>query len=121
MLADLLKANGHELALNLLDVGAVPLDSEPEPYQRLLATFPSSRLDAFELDAALCEKLNREAAPNVRYHCCALGRTEEKRTLYNTRHPMCTSLYPPDERLAAFRMTRDEIGRRLDAFLDTLQ
>ena len=25
------------------------------------------------------------------------------------------------ERLAAFRMTRDEIGRRLDAFLDTLQ
>ena len=28
---------------------------------------------------------------------------------------------PPDERLAAFRMTRDEIGRRLDAFLDTLQ
>ena len=120
MLADLLKANGHELALNLLDVGAVPLDSEPEPYQRLLATFPSSRLDAFELDAALCEKLNREAAPNVRYHCCALGRTEEKRTLYNTRHPMCTSLYPPDERLADLYGNLDMVRLESTSAIDTV-
>lgn len=28
---------------------------------------------------------------------------------------------PPDQRLGAFRMTRDEISRRLDVFLDTLQ
>ena len=28
---------------------------------------------------------------------------------------------PPDQRLGAFRLTRDEIGRRLDAFLESLR
>lgn len=100
MLAEILKMNGHDLAFNVLDIGALPFEGEPEPYQRVLAEFPSSRLTGFELDPDLCATLNSKARAGVRYYSCALGRTEETRSLYNAMHPMCTSLYPPDERLA---------------------
>ena len=100
MLSAILKANGHDLAFNVLDIGALPLEGETEPYHQLLAAFPSSRLSGFELDARLCAELNSKCAAGVRYYSCALGKTEEKRALYNTAHPMCTSLYRPDERYA---------------------
>src|SRR5471030_1665411 len=100
VLAPLLKTNGFDLAFNMLDIGAALLEGETEPYHQLLAAFPSSRLSGFELDPRLCEELNSNAAAGVRYYPCALGKTEEKRRLYNAVHPMCTSLYPPDERFA---------------------
>ena len=100
MLASILTANGFDLAYNMLDIGAVPVEGETEPFHRLLSTFPRSHLSGIEIDPRLCEELNRKATAGVRYYPCALGKTEEARRLYNTTHPMCTSLYPPDERYA---------------------
>ena len=100
VLAPILQANGFDLAYNLLDIGALPLAGQTEPYHQLLGAFPSSRLSGFEIDPDLCAELNRKAAARVRYYPCALGRTEETRKLYNTVHPMCTSLYAPDENFA---------------------
>jgi FkbM family methyltransferase len=109
MLSTILKDNGFDLALNMLDVGAVPIEGEkPEPYYRLLEAFPSSRLSGFELDGAVCKRLNENAARGARFYPCALGRADETRPLYNTRAPMCTSLYEPDERYA-------QLFGRLDA------
>lgn len=95
---EFLKARGVSLSFNMLDVGARPVEGQDEPFRRLLALFPASRLSAVEIDPVLCDELNRSAAPNVRYYPCALGRTEEVRTLHVTAHPMCSSLYPTDER-----------------------
>lgn len=126
MLASLLKASHFALTFNLLEIGARPIGGAREPFHRLLKIFPTSRLTAFELEADLCAKLNRDAAPGIRYYACALGRTIEKRLLYETAHPMCTSLYEPDERypdafnnLEEMRLvrTREVQTQSLDGFV----
>jgi FkbM family methyltransferase len=99
MLSTILKDNGFDLAINMIDVGAVPIeDASPEPYYQLLKTFSSARLHGFEIDADVCRRLNENAVPGARFYPCALGRADETRPLYKTNAPMCTSLYEPDER-----------------------
>ncbi len=98
VLASLLKENGFDLAFNMLNVGALPMKGAEEPFWQLLDVFPASSVVGVELDARLCEELNRHARARVRYYAAAIGRAEEKRLLYQTAHPMCTSLYRPDER-----------------------
>ena len=98
MLAKLLKARGFSPSFNILEVGAAPPGREREPFHALLDIFPGSRITAIELDRELCDALNNEAAAGLRYYPCALGRADEMRTLYETVHPLCTSLYEPDER-----------------------
>ena len=101
ILAPLLAARGLSPAFNMLEVGARPVEGCTEPFYALLDACPSSRLAALELDPELCTALNRNARRGLRYYACALGRTEEERTLYETAHPTSTSLYAPDERYAA--------------------
>jgi FkbM family methyltransferase len=88
-----------QLAFTTLEIGALPLEGQGEPAHQLLDAFPGSRVIAFELDKQLCAELNRKAKPGMRFYPAALGRTEEERPLYETRHPMCTSLYKPNEAL----------------------
>jgi FkbM family methyltransferase len=109
VLAGILKANGHDLAYNVLDIGAAPLAGETEPYHRLFDAFPSARLTGFEIDPRMCAELNNKAPAGVRYYPCALGRADENRRLYDAVHPMCTSLYPPDERFADLFGALDEM------------
>ncbi|MDB5811301.1 MAG: hypothetical protein JWN94_3423 [Betaproteobacteria bacterium] len=101
VLAPLLKANGFDLAFNILNIGARPIgDADAEPFWQLLDVFPASRIAAVEIDPQLCAELNASAPERVRYYPAAIGRTEERRTVYETANPMCTSLYCPDERYA---------------------
>jgi len=100
VLARLLADRRYPLAFNMLELGALPLGGAAEPFHALLDLFPGSRISAFELDPALCAELNAKARPGLRYYATAVGRAEEPRTLYQTRHPMCASLYEPDERYA---------------------
>jgi protein O-GlcNAc transferase len=120
VLAGILKANGHDLAYNVLDIGAAPLAGETEPYHRLLDAFPSARLTGFEIDPKLCAELNSKAPAGVRYHPCALGRTDEKRPLYNALNPVCTSLYPPDERFADVFSNLDETRLKATSEIATM-
>ncbi len=87
------------LRFTLLEIGAVPLGGEREPFYRLLDLFPGSCVVAFEVDEALCANLNAAAPAGVRYYPNALGRRDEARPFYLTRHPMCASLYRPNEPL----------------------
>ena len=125
-LASLLAEHGADLAFNILEVGAAPPGTGREPFYALPEVFPSSRIAALELDPDLCDTLNAGAAAGVRYYPCALGRTDETRTLYETAHPMCASLYEPDERYAdaysaldvmRVRSRREIRTRSLDAFV----
>ena len=98
-LADIVRRASGSLAFNIIEVGARPVDSDPEPFYSVLDWFPGSRIHAFEVEHDLCEQLNRTARPGVVYHPVALGRAEEERPFYQTAHPMCASLYRPNERL----------------------
>ena len=64
---------------------------------------PLARIVGFEPDADECARLNAALLPNaaVRYVPTALGRATGTATLFVTEEPACSSLYPPDESLAA--------------------
>lgn len=98
-LSDLIRKHEGSLTFNILEIGAVPLGGEPERFYQLLDLFPGSQIIAFEVDKYLCEQLNKTSRPDVKFFATALGRTEETRAFYETRHPMCCSLYKPNEKL----------------------
>ena len=99
LIADSIREVYGPLTFMVLEIGARPLEGQAEPFHDLLDLFPGSQIAAFEIDEKLCEELNRQAKPGFRYFPVALGRTEETRALYETVHPMCTSLYRPNEEL----------------------
>lgn len=86
------------LHFTILEIGALPLGKN-EGFHFLLEIFPGSRIIAFEVDDGLCANLNKKAQPGLEYYPVALGRTEENRRFYQTMHPMCSSLYMPNEKL----------------------
>ncbi len=98
-LAQAIRATDPSIRFTMLEVGAVPLGGEPEPFHRLRDLFPGSQIVAFEVDPALCRSLNEQAPPGHHYYPVALGRHAETRPFYLTRHPMCASLYRPNEAL----------------------
>ena len=100
MLAGLLSANDLHLSFVSLEVGALPVEERPEPFHSLLRDFPRSRNLCFEVDEQLCARLNQSAIPGMEFYACALGGSDGRRTFYRTAHPMCASLFEPDERWA---------------------
>jgi FkbM family methyltransferase len=88
----------NSLTFNILEIGALPLGAK-EGFHGLLEAFPGSRVIAFEVDPELCENLNKKAPKGLKYYPVALGRAEERRRFYQTVHPMCSSLYKPNEKL----------------------
>ncbi len=98
-LAQVVLETHPRLSFTVLEVGALPVEGQTEPSHQLLDAFPGSSIIAFELDRQLCAELNRKANRGIRFYPAALGRAEETRPLYQTAHPMCTSLYRPNEAL----------------------
>lgn len=99
-LANFVKSSSpDEITFTILEIGARPLGEKPEPFHHLVNLFPGSEIIAFELEKDLCDRLNRNSSPGIVYYPVALGRADERRQLYITQHPMCTSLYPPNEKL----------------------
>lgn len=96
-LADLILGISNGISFHILEIGAVPLEGHDENFYQLLDLFPGSKIFGFELDDELCRELNKNAKHGLHYFPTALGRTEETRQLYETVHPMCSSLYRPNE------------------------
>ena len=101
VIAGILDDIKRPLSFTIFNVGARPVAAAADPFSfdYLPDFFPDSRIIAFEVDPGLCEKLNRNEEDNAEYFAVALGRTEEERPFYNTQHPMCSSLYKPNEAL----------------------
>jgi FkbM family methyltransferase len=100
MLAELLSASNVHLSFVSVEVGALPVDGRPEPFHSLLRDFPRSRNLCFEVDEQLCARLNQDAVSGMEFYPFALGGRNGTRTFYTTVHPMCASLFEPDERWA---------------------
>lgn len=86
------------ITFTILEIGALPIEGVKEPFHLLLDIFPGSQVIAFEVDKELCDELNQKTTPGIRYFPVALGLTEENRPFYVTNHPMCSSLYKPNEK-----------------------
>lgn len=85
-----------ERPLRCLDVGALALAGEPEPWVRW-AKEDCAEVIGFEPLEQECRRLNQQAAEqggSIRYLHWALGDGEEH-TLHVTNVPMTSSLYPP--------------------------
>jgi len=98
-LVETIKKVESALSFTIFEIGALPLEGQTEPFYQLLDFFPDSQIVSFEVDESLCEQLNKEARPGHKYYPVALGRKQEKCTFYETNHPMCCSLYKPNEKL----------------------
>ncbi len=98
-----------DLSFTMLEIGALPLEGQQEPFHKLLDIFPKSRVIAFEVDEKLCKDLNKKSRSNIKYFPTALGRTDGEQTFYETAHPMCSSLYKPDESLMRKYNTLDVV------------
>ena len=97
--AEIIKQIDKDISFTLLEVGAVQLLNEKEPFYDLLDYFPSSQIIGFEIEKEICDYLNLKASKGIKYYQNALGEFNERKDLYITNHPMCSSLYEPNEEL----------------------
>ncbi|MDB9750804.1 FkbM family methyltransferase [Candidatus Pelagibacter ubique] len=97
ILAEYIKQADIKINFTIIEIGAVQTKNEKEPFYELLDYFPESRIIGFEIEKAVCEKMNSQSLKGVKYYPHALGKANEKRKLYITQHPMCCSLYKPNE------------------------
>ena len=115
------------LSFTIFEIGALPVEGQEEPFHSLVDYFPGSQIIAFEIDKTLCKELNKKAKPGMKYYPAALGYKEEQRVFYETAHPMCCSLYKPNEELmkkynnlevAMLKSTNTITTTSLDNFVD---
>jgi FkbM family methyltransferase len=83
--------------IKIVDVGALSLGEEKDPYARLMRALPCEVI-GFEPVARECERLNRNARPGCRYLPYAIGDGSQQ-TFYECNAPMTSSLLEPDETL----------------------
>jgi FkbM family methyltransferase len=96
---EVIKQINIDISFTLLEVGAVQLSEKKEPFYELLDYFPSSKIIGFEIEKEICDDQNLKAREGIKYYPHALGEFREKKDLYITNHPMCSSLYEPNEEL----------------------
>ena len=108
------------LSFTLLEVGADQIHQDKEPFYELLDYFPSSKIIGFELDQKVCDDLNTNAPKGIRYYPHALGEFNEKRKLYIANHPMCSSLYEPNEKLISLYNNFEVAYLKSESTLETI-
>ena len=99
ILVELLKQSNISLNFKIIEVGALKIQDQDEPFYELLDYFPSTKIIGFEIEKEICEKMNSQAKEGVKYYSHALGKDNEQRKFYITQNPMCSSLYKPNEEL----------------------
>jgi FkbM family methyltransferase len=98
-LVEFIKKTNIDINFKIIEIGAIQIQDQKEPFYELLDYFPSSKIIGFELEKEVCEKMNLNSREGVKYYPYALGKANERRKLYITQHPMCCSLYKPNEEL----------------------
>jgi FkbM family methyltransferase len=119
-LASLIHATNAELSFTLLEIGALRIGDSSESFYQLVDLFPGSRVIGFEVDEDVCAEMNAKAKAGVRYFPHALGRLNERREFYVTEHPMCSSLYEPNEPLLSLYNNFEVAYLRRKTEIDTI-
>lgn len=95
--------------IGVLDLGAMALEGEAPPWQKLLAA-PATTVVGFEPVQAECDKLNASARKGHRFlpHFVGDGR---ERTFHLCNFPMTSSLYEPNTALLSRFQNLEELTR----------
>ena len=96
-LAILITQQNHPISFSMLEIGGRPIGDSQEPFYALLDAFPGSQIFGFEVDLKTCDELNANSKPGVTFFPSALGAKEEYRVFYEANHPMCGSLFQPND------------------------
>ncbi|AFY80053.1 FkbM family methyltransferase [Oscillatoria acuminata] len=100
-----LKKSGHldRLHMTLCNVGSRKIESEDDYANKGWGIFaPRLTIYGFDADPDACDRANadlelRQVNWTEKHIPLALGRSVGESTLYVTKDPMCSSLYPPNE------------------------
>ncbi len=98
-LLEVIKKTKIDCKFTLVDIGARPERNSQPRFHKIIEHFPSSEILGFEIEKEVCDQMNSKAIKGIKYFPFALGKKNEKRKLYITESPLCTSLYKPDEKL----------------------
>ena len=119
-LAEMVKRVEPSLTFNMIEIGALPMSEKVERFHSLLSLFPGSKISAFELNEEQCVKWNKEAPEGLKYYPVALGEKKEQRNLYETRSPMCTSLYKPNVPLLSVFNRLEVVALKSESYVQTI-
>jgi FkbM family methyltransferase len=119
-LSALLLQADPNIQLTILEIGALQIEGEAEPFYKLIDLLPGSKVIGFEVDDAVCEQMNAQAGAGVEFFPVALGRQSERRAFYETEHPMCCSLYKPNEPLISLYNNFEVAYLKRESEIDTL-
>ena len=120
LLVEFIKQAGTNISFTIIEIGALKLNKEKESFYELLDYFPSSKIIGFEIEKEVCEKMNSESLKGIKYYPYALGKANEKRKLYITQHPMCCSLYKPNEEFNKLYNNLEVTNLKDDIEIDTI-
>ena len=109
-----------DLSFTIFEIGALKLSEKDEPFYKILDYFPSSKIYGFELDRNVCDQLNSNAGSGVKYFPHALGERSESRKLNITNHPMCSSLYEPNEEFLDLYQNLDVAKKKSEVTINTI-
>lgn len=101
--AELLK---YQSPIQVIDIGAYPINGMPEIYTPLLPLAELQLLNvlAFDPQSEVCDFINQHWTPTVKAYPYAIA-DGQRRTLYHTANPLCSSLYPPNPDFMAVSAT----------------
>ena len=119
-LVEIIRETKVNCIFNLLEIGAAKTGKTKEPFYKILDYFPHSKIIGFEIDKRVCDKMNSEASEGIKYYPYALGKANEKKKLYNTQAPMCTSLYKPNEKLISLYNNLDFAYLKNETEIETI-
>jgi FkbM family methyltransferase len=103
----------------ILELGALPT-LKPERFCELTEAVPGTQIISVEANGDACKGLNITAPKGRRFCHAAIGRKKERRNLYITNSPLCTSLYKPNEDLADCYCNLDAMRLKEVVEVDTI-
>ena len=119
-LAEIINKNKIDCKFKILEIGALQIENSKPRFYKLLEYFPLSKIIGFEIEKDACDEMNSKAAKVIKYYPHALGEKNEKRKLYITDHPMCTSLYKPIETLPRLYQNLQFMNLKKETEIETI-
>ena len=119
-LAEIINKNKIDCKFKILEIGALQIENSKPRFYKLLEYFPLSKIIGFEIEKDACDEMNSKAAKGIKYYPHALGEKNERRKLYITEHPMCTSLYKPIEILPKLYQNLQFMNLKKETEIETI-
>ena len=66
-LVNIIKKTNIDLSFKIIEIGALQIQDQKEPFYELLDHFPSSKIIGFEIEKDVCEKMNANSHQGVKY------------------------------------------------------